>query len=264
MILIAGWFLGWLSNKNMWISYNPETKYGIWEILYYIAAIITAFGTVEAVFVALFKERIFRLFSHPSLALSMKDDRCFSEDVDSEQQNPTSSQYLGILSVENTGNIVATGCEVYIEKVQYAKSRDKRLKDITDAESKRKLTWEAPRVDVPVSIPKQVLLFKIDKPNAYGTPFSSNSQQGVQCHLQLNGMKLRDNMSEKGVWEITYYINNVETGHKRFKLTIDWNGEWKTRKTEMIDVLKVKFDTILEHILSNTSRVRIRPSLMIG
>ena len=36
---------------------------------------------------ALFKERIFRLFSHPSLALSMKDDKCFSEDVDSEQQN---------------------------------------------------------------------------------------------------------------------------------------------------------------------------------
>lgn len=243
-ILVLGWFLGWLSNKNLWLAYNPEIKYGIWEIIYYIAAIISAFGTVGAVFVALFKEKIVRLFTCPNIVLTMKDEKCFSEDVDSEQQNPTSSQYLGILNVNNQGNIVATGCEVFIEKVQYARTREKRLKDITDAESKRKLTWEASKVDVPVNIPKQVMLFKIDKPNAYGTPSASNNPQGVQCHLQLNGMKLRDNMSEKGVWEITYYISNLETGHSRFRLTIDWNGEWKTRKTEMADVLKVKFDTL--------------------
>ena len=228
----------------MWVSYDPDTKYGAWEIIYYLSAIITAFGTVGAVFVALFKERLVRLFSCPNLELSMKDDKCFSEDVDSEQQNPTSSQYLGILNVNNKGNIVATGCDVFIEKVQYAKTKDKRMKDITDAESKRRLTWESGRVDVPVNIPKQVLLFKIDQANAYGTPSSSGNQKGVQCHLQLNGMKLRDNMSEKGVWEITYYINNFETGHTRFRLTIDWNGEWKTRKTEMADVLKVKFETL--------------------
>lgn len=244
LILVLGWFIGWLSNKNMWLIYNSEVKYGIWEIIYYIAAIITAFGTLGAVFVALFKEKIDRLFTCPNLVLTMKDDKCFSEDVDSEQQNPMSSQYLGILNVHNQGNIVATSCEVFIEKVQYAKTRDKRLKDITDAESKRKLTWEAHRVDVPVNIPKQVMLFKIDKPNAYGTPSASNNPQGAQCHLQLNGMKLRDNMSEKGVWEITYYISNLETGHTRFRITIDWNGEWKTRKTEMVDVLKVKFDTL--------------------
>lgn len=244
LLLVAGWFLGWLSNKNMWISYNPGVKHGTWEVIYYIASIITAFGTVGAVVVALFKERLVRLFSHPTLALSMKDDKCFSEDVDSEQQNPSSSQYLGILSVSNTGNVVATGCEVYIEKVQYAKTREKRLKDITDAESKRKLTWEAAKVDIPVRIPKQILLFKIDRPNSYGTPTAQVNNQTPQCHLFLNGMKLRDNMSEKGVWEITYYINNLETGHSRFRLTIDWNGEWKTRKTEMADVLKVKFEIL--------------------
>lgn len=243
-ILIIGWFIGWLSNKNMWLAYAPDIKYGMWDIIYYIAAVITAFGTVGAVLVALFKEKIVRLFTCPNLLLTMKDEKCFSEDVDSEQQNPTSSQYLGILTVNNQGNIVATGCEVFIEKVQYAKTRDKRMKDITDAESKRKLTWEAPRVEVPVNIPKQVMLFKIDKPNAYGTPSASNNPQGVRSHLQLNGMKLRDNMSEKGVWEITYYISNQETGHTRFRLTIDWNGEWKARKTEMADVLKVKFDTL--------------------
>lgn len=243
-LLLIGWILGWLSNKNMWLSYNADAKYGMWEILYYIAAIITAFGTVGAVFVALFKEKLVRLFTCPKLILSMKDDKCFSEDVDSEQQNPTSSQYLGILSVNNQGNIVATGCEVLIEKVQYARNREKRLKDITDAESKRKLQWESSKVDVPVNIPKQVMLFKIDKPNAYGTPSASSNTQGVQSHLQLNGMKLRDNMSEKGVWELTYYINNLETGHIRFRLTIDWNGEWKARKTEMADVLKVKFETL--------------------
>lgn len=244
LLLGVGWITGWLCNKNMWISYKPNVKYGVWEIIYYIASIITAFGTIGAVFVALFKEKLIRLFSYPNLTLSMKDDKCFSEDVDSEQQNPTSSQYIGLLNIDNKGNTVATGCDVYIERIQYAKTRDKRLKDITDVESKRRLTWESGKVDIPVNIPKQVLLFKIDKPNAYGPPSATGVQQGVKCHLQLNGMKLRDNMSEKGIWEITYYINNNETGHRRFRISIDWNGEWKTRKTEMADVLKVKFEAL--------------------
>ncbi len=244
LVLIAGWFLGWLSNKNMWIAYSPNMQYGIWEIIYYMASVFAAFGTVGAVVVALFKEKIMRLFNHPEIVLLMKDEKYFSEDVDSEQQNPSSSQYRGLLEVNNKGNVPATGCEVFIEKVQYAKNKEKKLRDILDMESKKKLMWDAPKVDVPINIPKQILLFKIDKPNAYGTPSASDEQQETPCHLQLNGIKLRDNYSKKGIWEITYYISNNEIGHLRFKLTIDWNGEWKMRKTEMIDVLKVKFETL--------------------
>lgn len=244
MVLLLGWFIGWLSNKNMWLSYDSSKTYGLWEILYYVAAIITACGTLGAVFVALFKERIVRLITSPSLSLEMKDENCFCEDVDSEQQNPISSQYQGVLNITNNGNAVATACEVYIQKIQYAKSREKRFRDITDTESKRRLMWEAPKVDIPVTIPKQIWLFKIDKPNSYGTPSSSSNVQNVSSHLQLNGMKLKDSMSEKGIWEITYYISNNETGHNSFKLTIEWNGEWKTRKTEMVDVLKVNFENL--------------------
>lgn len=244
LLLAVGWFLGWLSDKRMWLSYEPGVKYGAWEILYFIAAIITAFGTLGAVFVALFQERIKRLLSHPTLSLSMKDDKCFSEDVDSEQQNPASSQYTGILNVDNKGNVVAKGCDVYIEKVMYAKTRDKRMKDITDTESKRRLQWEAGKVDIPVNIPKPLLLFKIAQPNTYGTPTVQADIQEPKCNLFINGMKLRDNNSEKGYWEITYYISDIETAYKRFKLMIDWNGEWKARKTEMADVLKVKFEVL--------------------
>jgi len=244
LVLVVGWLLGWLSNKNMWIAFSPEVKYGAWEVIYYIATVLAAFGTVGAVVVALFKEKIMRLLNHPDIVLTMKDEKCFAEDIDSEQQNPSSSQYRGLLKVDNKGNVPATGCEVFIEKVQYAKSRDKKLKDITDTGQKSKLMWDSPKVDVPVNIPKQILLFKIDKPNAYGTPSEAGAPQNTPCHLQLNGIKLKDNCSEKGIWEVTYYINNNEIGHLRFKLSIDWNGEWKTRKTEMIDVLKVKFETL--------------------
>lgn len=243
LVLFLGWFIGWISNKNSWIVYSSEKKYGVWEIIYYISAVITAFGTLGAVFVALFKDRIARLFSSPDLVLEMNDDKCFCEEVDSEQQTPISSQYQGLLNITNKGNVVASGCEVYIASVKYKKSKEKNFKDITDAETKRKLFWEAAKVDLPVEIPKQIWLFRIDKPNSFGTPTSSNAQS-AQPHLQLNGIKLKDNYSEKGIWEISYYINNVENGHTRFKLTIEWNGVWKTRKTEMTDVLKVNFEII--------------------
>lgn len=243
LVLIVGWFIGWISNKNSWISYSSNKEYGVWEIIYYIAAILTAFGTVGAVFVALFKERIIQLFSSPDLTLEEKDEKYFCEDVDAEQQNPTASKYLSILHVTNKGNVDASGCEICIAKVLYAKGKDRKLKDITDTGNKRKLFWESAKVDLPVGIPKQIWLFRIDNPNSYGTPSSSNAQI-VQPHLQLNGMKLKDNQSEKGIWEIIYYISNNESGHSRFKLTIEWNGEWKTRKTEMTDVLKVNFETL--------------------
>ncbi len=242
IVLLLGWILGWISNKNLWIAYSPNKEYGSWEIIYYLAAILTAFGTIGAVFVALFKDRIVRLFSSPDLVLEMNDEQCFCEDVDSEQQNPTSSLYQGILNVTNKGNVLASGCEVYIAKVQYAKSKDKTYKDITDTESNHRLVWESNKVDLPINIPKQIELFKIEKPNSYGTP-SSNSQY-TKPHLQLNGIKLKDHNSEKGVWKISYYINNNETGHSQFKLTIEWNGEWKARKTEMAEVLKVNFQII--------------------
>ena len=244
IVLVIGWFAGWLSNKNVWLSYSPEIKYGTWDIVYYVAAIFTSIGTLGAVFVALFKEKIMRLLNRPKIQLSMKDEKCYEEEVDTEQQNPVASRYIGFLEVVNKGNVTATGCEICIESVQYSKSRDKKMKEISEMESKRKLYWDAAKVDIPVDIPKQVWLFKIDQPNAYGTPSASGVNHTSQSHLQINGLKLKDNKSEKGIWEITYYIRNNEVDHSRFKLTIEWTGEWKTRKTEMIDVLKAKFDII--------------------
>lgn len=238
--LIIGWFIGFICHKNMWIAYSPEIKYGVWDIIYYFSAIISAFGTLGAVVVALFKEKIIRMFSRPEISLQLEDNS-FSEEVDTEQQIPVSNQYYGKLIVKNNGNVMATGCEIFIEEVKYAKSKEKNLRDITDANTKKKLDWGADKVDIPISIPKQIILFTIDTPNTYGTP---NSSELSNCSLNLNGMKLKDNHSKKGYWEICYYISNTETDHKRFKLTIEWTGEWKTRKTEMLECLKTNFEVL--------------------
>lgn len=130
LVLLLGWFLGWISNKNSWIAYSAEIKFGVWEIIYYIAAVITAFGTLGAVFVALFKDKIIRLFSRPDLVLEMNDDNCFCEDVDSEQQNPSSSKYQSLLNITNKGNVVAPGCEVYIASVRYKKVKKRISKTL--------------------------------------------------------------------------------------------------------------------------------------
>ena len=83
-----------------------------------------------AVFVALFKDKIIRLFSRPDLVLEMNDDNCFCEDVDSEQQNPSSSKYQSLLNITNKGNVVAPGCEVYIASVRYKKVKKRISKTL--------------------------------------------------------------------------------------------------------------------------------------
>lgn len=237
--VFIGIVIGLLSTKNAWLCLDNTKVYGIWELLYYVFSIIGAIGTVSAVIVALAKETILRMIHHPDINIRFNEEFGISEEIDIEQQNPETETYDCVLKISNVGTVAARSCEVYIDQVSYADKKGKTLHPLKDYQGKSKLWWEASLVEIPAGLSKEIRLFHIDSPNSNVVP---GAVPITACYLELNGFKLKDRKAQKGYWEITYYISHDNGEHKHFKLTIDWNGEWKSRKTEMKDVLHVKME----------------------
>lgn len=175
---------------------------------------------------------------HPDLSFSLTDTDGFVEEIDSSQQNPQAEKYNCVLRITNKGTVAASSCFVCIEDISYADSKGRTLHKMKDYQSKMKLWWEDTYVEIPKGLSKEIRLFNIESVSGVGTPVANSSS----CHLELNGFKLKDTKSKKGYWEICYYIGYNNGEHKHFKLLVEWNGDWKTRKTEMKDVLRIKLE----------------------
>lgn len=237
---IVGFFVGIISKFGLWSLIDPTKKAGLWEVINYVFSSLGAIGTCAAVVVALGKESILRYFSHPNVEIGLVDEDGISEDIDSEQQTPQASCYNCVLRVKNSGSAQAKTCFAAIEHIRYADRKGKTLREIKDYQNNNtQLTWEGEGVDLPKGISKEIRLFYIDAPGSSVTP--GEQHQDIPL-LEINGFKLKDNQSKKGVWEILYYISYDSGEHIRFKLSIDWDGTWKSRKTEMKEVLKVKLE----------------------
>lgn len=234
----GGFIMGLLCHRNAWINVDSGEPYSLLVVLYYLFTILGAIGTLCAVLVALFKESILNFLHHPDLSFTLTDSDGFVEEIDSSQQNPQADKYNCVLKITNNGTIAASSCFVCIEDIGYADSKGRTLHKMKDYQNKMKLWWEDPYVEIPKGLSKEIRLFNIDAVSGVGTPVSNSAC----CHLELNGFKLKDNKSKKGYWEICYCIGYNNGEHKHFKLIVDWNGEWKTRKTEMKDVLHIKLE----------------------
>lgn len=241
-IFFCGLFVGIICQKNLWRLVDPSIRIGSWQLVEIAVVGLGSIATCAAVIVALAKERIMRFFAHPSISVMMHDPEGFEEHVDTEQINPSSEMYYCLLDIINKGNATANNCEIRIDKILFAESRDKQLKTIDDGNiaNSGKVPWEGEeRVTLFQSIPIKVLLFKIIPPNNSGTP-DNNGDNKEKAKFLLSGYELKDKYSHKGYWEISYYIAYDSGDHHRFKITIEWDGEWKTRQKEMKEVLQVK------------------------
>lgn len=50
--------------------------------------------------------------------------------------------------------------------------------------------------------------------------------------------------AKKGRWELLYCLNSTNSKPQRFKLSIDWNGEWEGRQADMKKLLTMKLEQL--------------------
>lgn len=221
-----------LSNTNLKI----QDYYDPWDITNKLFQIIGAIGTVLAVIVALTKEAIMKWLYSPSLSTSLIDGG-ITENISENQRVPEANSFECLASIDNKGSIAALGCKVYVSDVKYGKSKI-NIKSIKNSGGKQ-LRWTSLMVDIPIGIPSKIRLFEIVNPNSVGTP---GKEVAVNPKISFNGLELRNHYLEKGYWEIEYYISCKNGNAFKFVLYVEWTGEFKSRATDMADVLKVQIE----------------------
>ncbi len=216
-------------------TFEENVSYDPWQIANYLFAIIGSIGTLLAVIVALAKEAILKWLYSPCIKISLLDNG-ITENIDNENQRvPEASSYGCYAKIENTGSIAALGCKAYVSEIKYGKHTSS-LKALQNIKNKN-LHWTSGAVDIPVNIPSKIKLFDIVNPNSVGTP-----QDGVDLEstISFNGCELKPSQVKKGVWNVSYYITCKNGDVTKFNVTIDWNGEFKSRATDMSEVLKIQ------------------------
>lgn len=243
LLFLSGFFVGILCQKRIWTVVDPTKTIGAWELIGIIVAMIGSFGTCAAVVVAIAKERIVRFFNHPTISARLQDtDTGFYEEIDSEQSTPVSSEYYCIAEILNSGKVTANECEIKIDKILYSdrKGKMKPIRNETGTIS-CKVPWDMEeKINLPSGLRKEVVLFKISQPNRTVMPDTGDSAINNGPKLSICGFPLKENKSQKGIWEVHYYVSYDAGEHTHFVLTIDWSGEWRNRLSEMRDELHLK------------------------
>ncbi len=235
MLLGAGVIILWWCFSGT--TFKKEATYDPWIISNYVFQIIGAIGTVLAVIVALAKEAIMKWLYSPSLRIELVDNGISEILPNDNQRVPEASAFECYINIENIGSIAAFGCKVHISDVKHGKSKQ-NVKSIKAPY--KQLFWTSQNVDIPIGIPTKIRLFELANPNSIGTP--SSEQSIKKPSINFNGCDFKKHQTEKGVWIFDYYITCKNGEAKRFKATIEWNGEFKSRAADMTDVLTITIE----------------------
>lgn len=205
------------------------TPFDFWSL---VVDICVAVGTIGAVIVSIFHDKIRRFFNAPKAYLSLCDGGIY-ENINLEVENPSADSYICYLTIENISRINIHSAKVCINDYSH-KNKNNWKKDtkaiITNLQLKSKL------LEIPTETTEQVKLFEIKAPvNMPGDTNVSAPEikfNGINSPIKNNNCK------------INYYLQYNREYIQKFELIVEWNGVWKSRKSEMQDCLTINFKEI--------------------
>lgn len=195
-------------------------------------SIIGSIGTFSAVIVALFIEEIKNWLYKPVVCIDFSDENGFGESIDEDSDNPKANSYFCDMSFINHCSNEAKQCRLLVKDIKYGNSVD-RLKSIKD---RRKDNFVNEKdFEISLGIPRVQRLLEVNDINGTTTP-NVNSNDSNYC-LSLVGVELEKKYQRKGIWEVDYCFISSNCDRHDFRLSIEWDGVYKSRKTEMVDHL---------------------------
>lgn len=202
-------------------------------ILYYSFSILGAIGTCLAVVIALFSEEIKKWLYKPNVSIVLKDVHGIEEKVDQDQQTPVADSYSCVVELSNEGYVVAEQSKVRIIDIQYGNSKD-RLKSIKNWMGAKSI---GKSFNLSVDYPYEMRLINIKNPDSYGTP--SDAQTETKPLISFFGINIDDKFRAKGLWKLDYCYVSQNGGSQKFSIMVEWDGVMTSRKTEMLEHIKI-------------------------
>lgn len=217
-----------------------------WLVQY--GPLITALATFVASIIALFKESIIGLWKKAKITIELKEEKKFKEIIDRQdkEENETegAKQAADILvayydlnmEIMNKGSEPCKNCEIYLEKIEYKENDNVPLKSL-DIISGQNIKWcskEKGNVDIPPYGGKVIVtLIRIISPEKKS---SAKGKPATTPGLQI-GDVLINQANIAGQYKILFRIYSINHKSKALQLEFRWNGNWKKRITEFMEIV---------------------------
>lgn len=205
-----------------------------------LISIISAFITLSAVIVALFKDDFREQWKRPKIDFSIPskitiEDQNPSENADSD--NIKVNKYISRIEVHNSGNLPALNAEIYLDKLEFIPA-DSTIPQIIEP-SAGAIEWngsESTSIIIPPGAKKLINIVEITAPEKFSTPDSEKTHKPANL---IVGKIFNTNEQEKGKWIAKFSLYAQNHKATSFEIEIEWNGLWKNRLTEFNNHYKI-------------------------
>lgn len=215
-----------------------------------LVSLVGAAATLCAALVALFKEDLRRLFENARLAVIYREESGLCEvlDLHSADSNsliphhPMATRYELVVTVRNHGRLLARGCQIHLHKIEY-KGNNQPVPEILRF-SQSAIAWHE-RLETQATIPARgrvdVQLFEILSPSTQIVEASQAHSTDTGPRLRIAGQELRiASGGVNGTFRCCFCIYSENAPAVDFEIGITWDGQWKSRLTEMMSHIVVK------------------------
>ena len=225
-------------------NYCMNKEYGVPELIYYSTQIIAAVSTAAAVIVALFGREIRSSIFKEKVQISLVNGGIKEYLGDTANTpKPEAQNYDCSLLISNDCSREIEDLQIFLQEVKFKQDSNAKYKKLVSFENKA-LYWRTPEqlsTFLGVDESKRIPLFKIYPKASCQTPDSSNTSD---LRMRLVGYQMPAKYYTKGIWYAKYQIRTKRRVLKTFEMTVQWNGEWYNRYSEMVDVVNVNIQEI--------------------
>ncbi|HEY4323466.1 MAG TPA: hypothetical protein VGN20_05755 [Mucilaginibacter sp.] len=213
------------------VTTDTVNTYQFYElIIIYISSCVTTLALI----VALLKDEIRYFFISAKIVVKPKSSQFLIEKYDSTSNTIKAESYQIILNVMNNGSLYVNSCSIALIDLEYCSlSGHSTLVDISTAENINWMGKGTANILLHSYGGKAEVSIMQIKSNDASTTDAGQSQP---VKLFIGGIDTAiENISTKGSkWIATFMISYDTNRPIKYKLEINWDGEWHDRLTEML------------------------------
>ena len=235
MLTILGYILG----QFLPIDYLRPTivskDISVNDLYTRIISVIGTVVTLMAVFVALFKEDIRKLWDKADLSICFRDDNVLNEILDNEtsSSNYKAKKYETVLQIKNQGSLAAKSCEIYLERLQFKSSAYPSLQDIPL--TGQPLNWHNnpnTAILIPATGKATVPILEIISPESQAVPTEQAGNVVPMPKIRIGDTE-SPSIYSNGTWTAKFIVYSENASPIEHIISVTWNNRWEHRLAEM-------------------------------
>ncbi|WP_298153891.1 hypothetical protein [Flavobacterium sp.] len=218
---------------------DPITKAEYYRI---VIAIISAMITFCAMIVALFKDDFREYWKRPKIKFIEPSNLTIEDKENSESENATSeshiivNKYISRIEVLNEGNLPAQNAEIYLDNLTFTPKNSSIQQHVETTSTA--LEWNgngSSSIIIPPGGKKLVRIAEITAPEKFSTPDSTQTAKAAT--ITIGDL---ESTEQKGTWKAKFTLYAQNHRPTSFDITIEWDGQWKSRLTEFKNHCMIK------------------------